>query len=104
MWSPFGSMLRKISPGDITQQMSLPWQTDFVDCSDGDLPFVWWPAQRPIRCSHRPTTRRRFDGRAVSRAEREMSRPRGMVRCWWRLGLVKRTAHGFFEAQRVDLA
>ena len=22
-----------LSPGDISQQMSLPWQTDFVDCA-----------------------------------------------------------------------
>ena len=99
---PFRLDAAKISPGDITQQMSLPWQTDFVDCSDGDLPFVWWPAQRPIdvRTAHNaPPVRwaRGFEG-----GEGDVT-SQGMVRCWWRLGLVKPTGHGFFEAERVNL-
>jgi hypothetical protein len=44
---PFRLNHASLSPGDISQQMSLPWQTDFVDCAYED-PYVWWPAQRPI--------------------------------------------------------
>jgi hypothetical protein len=32
----------KVSPGDITALMALPWQADFLKCSGS-----WWPAQRP---------------------------------------------------------
>ena len=35
-----------LSPGDVTKQMAVPWQTDFYDCAlDGNL--AWWPAARP---------------------------------------------------------
>jgi hypothetical protein len=102
---PFRLDATKISPGEITQQMSLPWQTDFVDCSDGDLPFVWWPAQRPIdvrtdpKAPKAPPVRwaRGFEG-----GQGDVT-SQSMVRHWWRLGLVKPTAHGLFEAQRVNL-
>jgi hypothetical protein len=30
-------------PGFLTEKMALPWQADFVDCSD-----FWWPSQRPV--------------------------------------------------------
>jgi len=48
---PFRLDATKMSPGDVSSQMSLPWQSDFLDCgvepdSDGDE-LVWWPAQRP---------------------------------------------------------
>lgn len=32
----------KVSPGDITALMALPWQADFLKCNGS-----WWPAQRP---------------------------------------------------------
>lgn len=32
----------KLSPGDITALMALPWQGDFIDCVTN-----WWPSQRP---------------------------------------------------------
>jgi len=49
---PFRLDSSRISPGDVTSQMSLPWQSDFLDCAAesgnaGDE-LVWWPAQRPI--------------------------------------------------------
>jgi hypothetical protein len=31
-----------LAPGEITEGMSLPWQTDFLACSED-----WWPSQRP---------------------------------------------------------
>jgi hypothetical protein len=45
---PFRLHQRRLQPGEVTAQMSIPWQSDFVDCSDGDRPFVWWPTQRLI--------------------------------------------------------
>jgi hypothetical protein len=103
---PFRLDATQVHPGDVTQQMSLPWQTDFVDCSDGDLPFVWWPAQRPIDVRtgdddpKAPPVRwaRGFEGGGDDVTSR------GMVRYWWRLGLLKRAARGLFETQRVNLS
>jgi hypothetical protein len=101
---PFRLDAKKLNPGDVTQQMSLPWQTDFVDCNDGDTPYVWWPAQRPIdvrlesQAPQRPAVRwaRDFD-----RGEEDLD-SQDMVRYWWRLGLIKPSSHGPVETQRVN--
>jgi hypothetical protein len=49
---PFRLDPSKVQPGDLTSQMSLPWQSDFLDCGvergNGPVDLVWWPAQRPI--------------------------------------------------------
>jgi hypothetical protein len=40
-----------LQPGDVTQQMAVPWQSDFLDCAaepNGADTLVWWPAQRPV--------------------------------------------------------
>jgi hypothetical protein len=98
---PFRLAADQVKPGDVTQQMSLPWQTDFVDCSDGDLPFVWWPAQRPIdvrRDRTKPPVRwaRDFKGNRTDVSAREM------VDDWWRLGLLEPVGHAVVETQRVS--
>lgn len=42
-----------LEPGDITKYMAQPWQADFNECSDQNVPgpngplFWWWPVQRP---------------------------------------------------------
>jgi len=49
---PFRMDASRMNPGDVTSQMSLPWQSDFLDCAaeDGNAgqELVWWPAQRPL--------------------------------------------------------
>jgi L-Lysine epsilon oxidase N-terminal/L-lysine epsilon oxidase C-terminal domain len=100
---PFRLDPSKLNPGDVTQQMSLPWQTDFVDCSDGDSPLVWWPAQRPIdvhpaAAPKAPSVRwaRSFRG-----GKQDLSSG-AIVRHWWRLGLLQPVASGLVETQRVN--
>jgi hypothetical protein len=49
---PFRLDAATLKPGDVTQQMAVPWQSDFLDCAAeadaaGDV-LVWWPAQRPV--------------------------------------------------------
>lgn len=39
---PFRFNQSKILPGELTALMALPWQADFLKCSNG-----WWPSQRP---------------------------------------------------------
>jgi hypothetical protein len=34
------------TPGDITKQLAVPWQADFLSCAD-EGGYAWWPAQRP---------------------------------------------------------
>ena len=100
---PFRIDVDQVKPGDVTQQMSLPWQTDFVDCSDGDTPFVWWPAQRPIDVRldlDKPPVRwaRDFKGNKTDVSAREM------VDDWWRLGLLEPVGKGVVETQRESHA
>ena len=49
---PFRISLKTRKAGDITRENSLPWQTDFYDCTE-----MWWPAQRPnqVRNAHAET-------------------------------------------------
>lgn len=93
-----------VHPGDVTEQMSIPWQSDFVDCSDGDEPFVWWPAQRPIdvllREGHKepyPTKRwaRNFETEDLDLTAW------GMIKNWHRLGFVEQSQGRFFETSRI---
>jgi hypothetical protein len=53
---PFRLDWTQLQPGDLTKQMAIPWQSDFVDCAAGDVAVVngvqevllWWPAHRPL--------------------------------------------------------
>jgi hypothetical protein len=49
---PFRLDASAMNPGDVSSQMSLPWQSDFLDCAaengNNGSELVWWPAQRPI--------------------------------------------------------
>src|SRR4029453_16159277 len=44
--APFRLDHTTLKPGDITKQMSVPWQADFFACQY-DSPLAWWPANRP---------------------------------------------------------
>ena len=43
-----------LEPGDITKYMAQPWQADFNECSNQNIPesdgpvYWWWPVQRPF--------------------------------------------------------
>jgi len=97
---PFRLDAESLSPGDISQQMSLPWQTDFVDCAYED-PYVWWPAQRPINVRESAETDYSLWARGFSSGQGEMG-ANAMVEDFYRLGHVLRSGNGFFEAGRVE--
>jgi len=101
--APFRLDPTTLAPGDITQQMSLPWMTDFLQCTYED-PYVWWPAQRPIdvkRGAESPyqSWARPFDtkGKAVGDMK-----DKDMVANFFRLGHILRSNNGFFETGRVE--
>lgn len=43
---PFRLDHANLEAGDITKQMSVPWQADFFACQVAE-DFAWWPSQRP---------------------------------------------------------
>jgi hypothetical protein len=103
--APFRLDPDAIQPGDVTAQMSLPWQSDFIDCAveRGNLQqdLTWWPAQRPIHAWKTPTDppvswARAFDGTGDLSAEQ-------MVRDWYRLGFLLPVGDAFLERDRKDV-
>ena len=96
---PFAEPLRlsqaALLAGDVTQQMSVPWQSDFNDCQFEE-PLAWWPAQRPddvfVGGGDTPVkwTRGIVDG------------PEDMIKHWHRLGFVVKDGTRFVESERED--
>jgi hypothetical protein len=98
---PFRLDSDALSPGDISQQMSLPWQTDFVDCAYED-PYVWWPAQRPINV--RPYAEEdymQWDRRFNRQKTPKSMEAKDMIHDFYRLGHVLRSGKQFFETGRI---
>ena len=96
----------RLRPGDVTQQMAIPWQSDFVDCSDGDTPYVWWPSHRPvdvIRASE-PLDGPQFVrwARPFSKRDRDDIGVEAMIRDGDQLGLIKRAGRRLVEYDRRD--
>jgi hypothetical protein len=98
---PFRLDPQSLSPGDISQQMSLPWQTDFVDCAYED-PYVWWPAQRPINVHKQDKADYvKWDRTFVPDKPDDSIEPIDMLHEFYRLGHVLRSEDQFFEAGRL---
>jgi hypothetical protein len=60
--------------------MALPWQADFVDCSD-----YWWPSQRPDNVTTKAGEKVRWDRDVVGTTN---DRHLNMVDFWSQLGVV----------------
>jgi hypothetical protein len=91
----------KISPGDITKQMSLPWQSDFLDCAveqgNAGVDLVWWPSQRPIDVLSAGTGDNYISwARAMAPGSAEMTVEQ-MVADWYRLGFIVKQSNGRYE-------
>ena len=86
--------------------MSLPWQTDFVDCAYED-PYVWWPAQRPINVHKQGQTGYvEWDRQLVEKEPDPLEEPDPltadqMVHDFYRLGHVLQSGEAFYETNRV---
>jgi len=80
-----------IQPGMLTQSMSLPWQSDFFDCSSdahgSGSELYWWPAQRPNEVFP-------FGGAAMRDWDQDIADGDDMTRRWHRLGVVRKTGSG----------
>ncbi len=95
-----------VEAGAFSQQMALPWQADFLDCSAGsvDDPSVaggqrrvgWWPMTRPdeVFPFDRPKDRRPWARVADPQTQlgfRELQSHNEMVNLWSTLGFVVET-------------
>lgn len=85
----------RMRPGDLTMGNALPWQADFLDCTD-----TWWPVQRPNYV-------RRSDGRHAGPwippawgENNETPFFAEMVRHWSGLGFIVRKGNGLLEDER----
>ena len=90
---PFRLSHNGLSPGDITKQMSLPWQTDFNDCTFED-PLAWWPAQRPDDVFPAGSKTQ------VAWTRDIVNSPKEMIRKWHRLGIVVKRGDEYVETGR----
>ena len=81
--------------GFLTEKMALPWQADFVDCSD-----FWWPSQRPDNVTLKTGAKAKWD-RGV--AGLQSNRHLNMVASWSELGFVvfDKAAGKFVEDERT---
>jgi hypothetical protein len=81
--------------GFLTEKMALPWQADFVDCSN-----FWWPSQRPDDVTLKSGAKVRWD-RGV--ADLGGNRHLNMVESWSELGFVvfDKAAGKFVEDERT---
>lgn len=91
---PFRVDPSSFKAGDLTQEMALPWQSDFTACEKaqgmgaGGMPgefFAWWPSQRPDDVYVTPAQTRVWTDQLVASRE-------DMVANWSKLGFV--TAQG----------
>jgi len=101
---PFRLDAAQMHPGDVTSQMSLPWQSDFLDCAvepsdDAGEDLVWWPAQRPIFVLRAGTNTYIPWARTTANGTQEMSIEQ-MITRWGDLGFVLE-ANGRFEDSRT---
>lgn len=82
----------KVSAGDITAAMALPWQADFMDCAQN-----WWPVPRPNEVIRNGVP---FQGWTDGVAGTEMD----MVQKWNLLGFVVQQGNQHVEAERCATA
>jgi hypothetical protein len=81
--------------------MSLPWQSDFLDCAvepgNGSVDLVWWPAQRPLAIMRNGGTQYVQWARADQAETSPEMTPEQMVTDWMNLGFVVLQTNGRFE-------
>jgi hypothetical protein len=84
----------RLSPGDLTKQMALPWQADFYECRFDDG-IQWWPAQRPEQVFTSSGNRQRWTRDIINNKQ-------GMVLNWHKLGFLVRQGEEYIETERCE--
>lgn len=81
----------QLAPGDLTQNMALPWQSDFYACNDD-----WWPSHRPNQ------VKTQSDPGVYVDWARGVGNNIEMVNKWATLGFVLKQGDRFLEVERCD--
>lgn len=83
-------------PGDLTIGNALPWQADYLDCTD-----TWWPVQRPGQVTRNGLPMQSWvpDEWGGDSEDPDYGQ---MVKHWWRLGFVISAQNGatYYETER----
>jgi hypothetical protein len=88
----------RVAPGFFTQQLAVPWHSDFWEChKEADLEAAgvyqaWWPANRPDDVRQEP-------GGPALEWTRGMDSAEDMVNRWFHLGYVTRRGDAFLEEE-----
>lgn len=90
---PFRLSHQHLNAGDITKQMSVPWQSDFNDCQFEE-PLAWWPAQRPDDVFRGSSDKQWVWTREL------VNGPEDMIAKWHRLGFVVKRGQRYVETER----
>jgi hypothetical protein len=87
---PFRFDQAQLNPGDITKEMSRPWQADFAVCSGAASlhQAPWWPAQRPDSVFPQGSTTAVMWARDIATSTQDM------VDNWYRLGFIVDPGNG----------
>jgi len=88
----------RLSPGDLTKQMAIPWQADFYDCRF-DTGLQWWPAQRPEEVF--TTSGGPYESWTRDIIDEEHGR-QDMVQNWHKLGFVVQQNEEYLETERCE--
>ena len=81
----------KVTPGEVTQSMALPWQSDFLACST-----YWWPVPRPNSV--------KVAGQGTKEWTRGAGRDEFVAGKWNKMGFVTRQGGELVETDRCDAA
>jgi hypothetical protein len=94
---PFRLDWTKREPGDLTKQMSAPWQSDFLACyadpGDGES-LLWWPAHRPLQVWPEDGSPQAEWTRGLVNSSEEL------IKNFHRLGVIVQKGNQFLETER----
>jgi len=99
---PFRLDASQLQAGDVSSQMSLPWQSDFLDCAvergNAGVDLVWWPAQRPVSVLKGDSNAYIPWARVSDSGSAEMSVEQ-MITDWYKLRFIIQKANGRYEEE-----
>lgn len=91
---PFRLNQADLRAGDITKQMAVPWQADFLKCTSGGSTIAWWPQQRPDEVFTATGNRQ------VDWIREKVRSHQDMVNRWHELGFVVWNGTRYVETDR----
>jgi len=107
---PFRLDSSKLEAGDLTKQMAVPWQTDFLECATengegASYELDWWPAQRPVDvfpAGPDPNASRVAWDRGINSSPDGIQNMHNMIRNWHKLGFVVQQGDLYVETERLE--